>query len=72
MLGNQTSAQPLRVSLLIGRLGLGGAEEQVAILACGLHVRDGVDTRVLVMFVGGSARGRVPGRRNTRFVHVCF
>ncbi|NJC70269.1 glycosyltransferase [Planosporangium thailandense] len=40
------------VSLFIGRLGLGGAEKQVVLLAEGLH-RRGVDTTVLVMFDGG-------------------
>jgi glycosyltransferase involved in cell wall biosynthesis len=41
-----------RVCLLIGQLGLGGTEKQVALLAEGLRAR-GVDTTVLVMFEGG-------------------
>ncbi|GAA4639097.1 glycosyltransferase [Actinoallomurus vinaceus] len=41
-----------RVCLLIGQLGLGGTEKQVALLAEGLRAR-GVDTSVLVMFEGG-------------------
>jgi glycosyltransferase involved in cell wall biosynthesis len=41
-----------KVCLLIGQLGLGGAEKQIILLAKGLYER-GVDTRVLVMFEGG-------------------
>ncbi len=41
-----------KVRLMIGQLGLGGTEQQVALLACGLHER-GIDTSVLVMFDGG-------------------
>jgi glycosyltransferase involved in cell wall biosynthesis len=41
-----------RVCLLIGQLGLGGTEKQVALLASGL-VRSGIDTSVLVLFAGG-------------------
>lgn len=41
-----------RVCLLIGQLGLGGAEKQVALLASGL-MRSGIDTSVLVLFAGG-------------------
>jgi glycosyltransferase involved in cell wall biosynthesis len=40
------------VTLMIGQLGLGGTEKQVALLAAGLHAR-GVRTTVLVMFQGG-------------------
>jgi glycosyltransferase involved in cell wall biosynthesis len=43
---------PSRVCLLIGQLGLGGAEKQVVLLAQGLRAR-GVDARVLLMFKGG-------------------
>ncbi len=46
------SGDPPSVSLLIGQLGLGGAEKQVALLATGLAER-GIRTRVLVMFGGG-------------------
>jgi glycosyltransferase involved in cell wall biosynthesis len=45
-------ARPSPVYLLIGQLGLGGAEKQVVLLADGLR-RRGVDARVLVMFGGG-------------------
>ncbi|MFF5262486.1 glycosyltransferase [Actinomadura viridis] len=49
----RAKAPPLaKVCLLIGQLGLGGTEKQVALLAEGLH-RRGVDTTVLVMFDGG-------------------
>jgi len=41
-----------KVRLMIGQLGLGGTEQQVALLAGGLHER-GVDIAVLVMFHGG-------------------
>jgi L-malate glycosyltransferase len=44
--------RPASVTLLIGQLGLGGTEKQVALLADGLRDR-GVDTAVLVMFCGG-------------------
>ncbi|WP_187232599.1 glycosyltransferase [Actinomadura sp. HBU206391] len=44
---------PARVFLLIGQLGLGGTEKQVALLARGLHGQ-GVDVRVLVLFKGGA------------------
>jgi glycosyltransferase involved in cell wall biosynthesis len=40
------------VCLLIGQLGLGGAEKQVVLLASGLR-RRGIDAQVLVMFGGG-------------------
>jgi glycosyltransferase involved in cell wall biosynthesis len=43
---------PARVCLLIGQLGLGGAEKQVVLLAQGLRAR-GVDAQVLLMFTGG-------------------
>ncbi|MFE0329236.1 glycosyltransferase [Streptomyces sp. NPDC058960] len=43
---------PSRVCLLIGQLGLGGAEKQLVLLARGLKDR-GVRTRVLVMFEKG-------------------
>ena len=46
------SPRSAKVWLLIGQLGLGGTEKQVALLACGLRDR-GVDTSVLVMFDGG-------------------
>jgi L-malate glycosyltransferase len=46
------TARLSRVCLLIGQLGLGGTEKQVALLADGLRAR-GVDTTVLVMFEGG-------------------
>jgi len=46
-------AGPARVFLLIGQLGLGGTEKQVALLARGLHTR-GIDVRVLVLFKGGA------------------
>src|SRR4051812_3062808 len=46
------SARLDRVCLLIGQLGLGGTEKQVALLAEGLRAR-GVDASVLVMFEGG-------------------
>jgi L-malate glycosyltransferase len=62
MMSNQRTACPVRsagrpqgspkVRLMIGQLGLGGTEQQVALLACGLHER-GIDTSVLVMFDGG-------------------
>ncbi len=48
----RTRTAPARVCLLIGQLGLGGTEKQVALLAQGLRSR-GVDTTVLVMFAGG-------------------
>jgi len=38
-----------RVVLLIGQLGIGGAEKQVVLLARGLHER-GIDTRVWALF----------------------
>ena len=41
-----------KVRLMIGQLGLGGTEQQVVLLASGLHDR-GIDTSVLVMFEGG-------------------
>lgn len=41
-----------RVCLLIGQLGLGGTEKQVALLASGL-VQSGIDTSVVVLFTGG-------------------
>jgi glycosyltransferase involved in cell wall biosynthesis len=41
-----------KVRLMIGQLGLGGTEQQVVLLACGLHER-GIDISVLVMFEGG-------------------
>ena len=43
---------PRRVCLLIGQLGPGGAEKQVAVLGQGLRQR-GVDVSVLVLFEGG-------------------
>jgi glycosyltransferase involved in cell wall biosynthesis len=43
---------PKHVCLLIGQLGLGGAEKQVTLLALGLHKR-GIKTSVLVLFDGG-------------------
>ena len=46
------SPRSAKVWLLIGQLGLGGTEKQVALLARGLRDR-GVDTSVLVMFDGG-------------------
>jgi glycosyltransferase involved in cell wall biosynthesis len=42
----------MRVCLVIGQLGLGGAEKQLVLLATGLHER-GVPTTVLTMFGGG-------------------
>jgi glycosyltransferase involved in cell wall biosynthesis len=50
--GPAATVRPARVFLLIGQLGLGGAEKQVVLLARGLRAR-GVDTTVLVMFAGG-------------------
>jgi glycosyltransferase involved in cell wall biosynthesis len=43
---------PPKVRLMIGQLGLGGTERQVALLASGLHERK-IDASVLVMFDGG-------------------
>ncbi|MBB5870807.1 glycosyltransferase involved in cell wall biosynthesis [Allocatelliglobosispora scoriae] len=49
----ETGLAPLRsVALIIGQLGLGGAEKQVALLALGLH-RRGIHTRVITLFSGG-------------------
>lgn len=48
----------LKVRLMIGQLGLGGTEQQVVLLACGLHER-GIDTSVLVMFDGGPREERL-------------
>jgi glycosyltransferase involved in cell wall biosynthesis len=47
-----TPARPTRVCLMIGQLGLGGAEKQLVLLARGLRERS-VETSVLVMFDGG-------------------
>jgi L-malate glycosyltransferase len=57
MESNQLISRPqqlktAKVRLMIGQLGLGGTEQQVALLAGGLHER-GVDVAVLVMFDGG-------------------
>jgi L-malate glycosyltransferase len=52
VLRSSGSPRPAKVWLLIGQLGLGGTEKQVALLAGGLRDR-GVDTSVLVMFDGG-------------------
>ena len=49
-------AVPVRVFLLIGQLGLGGTEKQVALLADGLRRRD-IDVEVLVLFEGGAWEG---------------
>ncbi|GAA2084244.1 glycosyltransferase [Actinomadura alba] len=49
----ESPAGPARVLLLIGQLGLGGTEKQVALLARGLRTR-GIDVRVLVLFEGGA------------------
>ncbi|WP_338676837.1 glycosyltransferase [Streptomyces sp. SCSIO 30461] len=43
---------PTRVCLLIGQLGLGGAEKQLVLLARGLS-RRGIRTHLLVLFDGG-------------------
>lgn len=53
---NEPVAGPARVFLLIGQLGLGGTEKQVALLAEGLHAL-GADVRVLVLFEGGPWEG---------------
>jgi L-malate glycosyltransferase len=57
MQSNQLLTRPqlqgsAKVCLMIGQLGLGGTEQQVALLASGLRER-GIDTSVLVMFDGG-------------------
>lgn len=57
MQSNQLVSRPqlhkvARVRLMIGQLGLGGTEQQVALLASGLRER-GVDVAVLVMFDDG-------------------
>lgn len=49
--GAPPAAYP-KVCLLIGTLGLGGAEQQIALLARGLH-RRGVPTDVVTMFTTG-------------------
>jgi L-malate glycosyltransferase len=43
---------PHSVCLVIGQLGLGGAEKQLVLLACGLHQR-GVRVTVVTLFGGG-------------------
>lgn len=48
----EATTAPAKVFLLIGQLGLGGAEKQLVLLASGLRER-GVETTVLVMFEGG-------------------
>jgi len=45
-------SKPRRVCLIIGQLGLGGTEKQVALLAEGLH-RLGTEVFVVVLFDGG-------------------
>ncbi|GAA0351117.1 glycosyltransferase [Actinoallomurus spadix] len=64
------SIPPHRVSLLIGQLGLGGTEKQVALLAEGLRAR-GVGTDVLVMFEGGPHEGPLRAAR-VPVVHLGF
>jgi glycosyltransferase involved in cell wall biosynthesis len=48
----EPSQRLAKVRLMIGQLGLGGTEQQVVLLASGLHA-SGIDTSVLVMFYGG-------------------
>ncbi|WP_405878064.1 glycosyltransferase [Streptomyces sp. NBC_01384] len=50
--GPGPSQYPSRVCLLIGQLGLGGAEKQLVLLARGLSAR-GIRTHLLVMFEKG-------------------
>ncbi|MFJ8720116.1 glycosyltransferase [Streptomyces sp. NPDC004365] len=51
---------PSRVSLLIGGLGLGGAEKQLIMLAKGLSAR-GIRTQLLVMFAKGPREEELKG-----------
>lgn len=51
---------PDRVCLMIGQLGLGGAEKQIALLARELHER-GISTDLLVMFDRGPRETEVLG-----------
>ncbi|MFD5425548.1 glycosyltransferase [Streptomyces sp. NPDC127084] len=50
--GAPAHPSPTRVCLLIGQLGLGGAEKQLVLLARGLS-RRGIRTHLLVLFDGG-------------------
>jgi len=61
-------ATPKRVCLLIGQLGLGGAEKQVVLLARGLSER-GVRTSVLVMYTGGPREDELRAA-GVRVVHL--
>lgn len=80
MLSNQRLAAPpefcagsqrlAKVCLMIGQLGLGGTEQQVVLLASGLHAR-GIDTSVLVMFQGGP-REDVLKRAGVPVIHLGF
>ncbi|MEV7003547.1 glycosyltransferase [Streptomyces sp. NPDC093982] len=51
---------PARVCLLIGQLGLGGAEKQLVLLARGLSAR-GIRTHLLVMFKKGPREEELKG-----------
>lgn len=51
---------PTRVCLLIGQLGLGGAEKQLVLLARGLSAR-GIRTNLLVMFEKGPREEELQG-----------
>jgi glycosyltransferase involved in cell wall biosynthesis len=51
---------PARVCLLIGQLGLGGAEKQLVLLARGLSAR-GIRTHLLVMFEKGPREEELKG-----------
>lgn len=52
----------LSVSLLVGQMGLGGTEKQVALLARGLQER-GARVSVLLLWSGGSRRDELDGIR---------
>lgn len=60
--------RPAKVFLMIGQLGLGGSEKQVALLAEGLRGR-GIDARVLVMGDGGE---REAGLRAAGVPVICL
>jgi glycosyltransferase involved in cell wall biosynthesis len=59
-----------RVCLMAGRLGLGGAEKQVVLLARGLHER-GVPTTVLTMVDGGEREAELTAA-GVPVVHLGF
>ncbi|WP_113701585.1 glycosyltransferase [Nonomuraea lactucae] len=51
-------ARPLRVALLIGHLGMGGTQKQLALLAQELH-RAGTEVHVLVLSRGGPCEAEI-------------